>query len=258
MNSQCILITGPGHSATRLLVQMLSCHPDISVPMDILNKQMEYPIIRDFFWEQLDQTPFSVEEYNFDKEDFYLIMTSYLEKIEVNKSFFVFKLPYYPLNILDIFTELFEQGSLIYAVRPKHKVIKSFASRPYMKDSLWLERQIKKLPVSLRQKHLMETTIDELTKDFIEHCEHLRDQWDSEHPDMKFYPLEVERFSTESQYIEEVLKDLGLETNSKYLHEMMSLVNTERLLQESSRKKQEVTRKLSPVSRLEKYIGKIF
>ncbi|MEM8780075.1 MAG: hypothetical protein AAGF26_14610, partial [Cyanobacteria bacterium P01_G01_bin.49] len=169
-------------------------------------------------------------------------------EVEVEKKFFVFKLPYYPLNILDIFTELFEEISLIYAVRPSHKVIKSFASRPYKKDTLWLKRQIKKLPVSLRQKHLAKTNIQELTQDFIQHCEYLRDDWDAKHPEMPFYRLEVERFSTDSNYVEEGLKALGLEVQPEYIQKMLGFVNSKRLLQIPSDKLNVKPSKLSSSS----------
>lgn len=62
VDAESILITGVGHSGTRLVVQMFGKHPDVSVPSSILNAVREYEPLHQFFIKSMDLTPLSGEK----------------------------------------------------------------------------------------------------------------------------------------------------------------------------------------------------
>jgi len=112
----CILTSGSGHSATRLLVRMLSQHPDVYVPLSCLNQVCEFIPLHRFFIESMDQTPLSSEEYIINEKELKFILDSYMYNIDSSKPLFVLKQPYYPLNCLSFFVNYFEKNSfLIYS-----------------------------------------------------------------------------------------------------------------------------------------------
>jgi hypothetical protein len=231
---KCFLITGMGHSGTRLMTKMLARHPEVSVPVSILNRVWEYTPLHDFFIRSMDLTSLETEQYVICFEELKLILNDYVKHVDPNKKFFVLKLPYYPLNCLQFFIDFFEKRiMLIYLNRPKAKIINSFIHKGetrmlFSAGSDEFIRQLKKLNVGYRQKNLNTRDVRRLLSDLVDHVESKVDAWDVLHPDSKFLRINIEPFATDRAYLSDVLMQMGL--SGENISSMLSVVQSDRLL----------------------------
>lgn len=231
---KCIFITGMGHSGTRLVTHMLSKHPDISVPLSILNRVAEYTPLHQFFIDSMDQTSLDSAQYNINTDELRAILDTYMAKIDTSKQYFVFKLPYYPLNCLDFFVKYFQENIVLLNVRrPKQKVINSFLHKGedrslFLDNEVERTRQIKKLDLSVREKHLTSHDAAGFFADLYDHTEAKMADWSQRHPELPFFDIDIEKFATSKEFLSETLQSLGLPTN--YEDQMLAVVNKNRLL----------------------------
>ena len=230
---KCIFITGMGHSGTRLMSQMFSKHPDISVPLCILNNVHEFTPAHEFFKYSMDKTPLNDQKYHIDFDELAFIMDAYMDKIDESKKFYIFKLPYYPLNCLDFFIKYFENNIVLLNVkRPKDKVINSFISKGegealYLSDAFEFYRQLKKLDLVGRKKHLVSRDPQEFFCDLYDYTESKVCEWNNENPSLKFMDIDIEKFASSKEYLAGFLADTNL--SGDHLDEMRSVVDKGRL-----------------------------
>jgi len=217
---KCLLITGMGHSGTRLATKMLAEHPDVFLPE--LNRVSEYTPLHEFFIDSMDRTDID-SGYVIDTDRLQSILESYLRLIP-NIDFFILKLPYYPLNCLNSFK--FFNPIFINIKRPKHKVIKSFKNKGEDKSLFIKEniRQIKKLPIHLRHKHKGSKDAESFFSDLYDHVQNLTKD---------FIQIDIEQFATDKDYITKILKELGIYPCCE--ERMMKVVNKNRLLKNTKR-----------------------
>ncbi|MBN2305158.1 MAG: hypothetical protein JXQ72_11805 [Anaerolineae bacterium] len=230
----CILITGMGHSGTRLLVHMLAEHPDVSVPVLSLNPVAEFRPLHRFFIRSMDLTPLYAADYTIDREELRFILDAYLHNVDSGKAHCVLKLPYYPLNCLDFFVDYFGgEIVLMFSQRPVEKVVKSFLNRG--EDRLFFEdspdeimRQVKKLDLAQRKRFLAEPDPSEFFRALADRCDDLRTRWDTAHPDHRFIDVDIEQIATSRPYLTGLLEQLGLSTAP--IDALLSVVDADRLL----------------------------
>ena len=231
---KCIFVTGPGHSATRLLVQLFHRHPDVSVPMNSLNTAAEFLPIHRFFISAMDHTRLHSKDYAIDRGELKVIMDAYRLNIDPSKKFMLFKLPYYPLLCLDFFTDYFGgEVAFLYCKRPTQKIVKSFLDRG--EDQLFFHqgddeilRQVKKLPTDRRAYYLASADAPAFFAELVQECDRLRRKWDDQNPNDCFIEVDVEELTKSVDYLDELLVKLGLDT--QYSRGMLDIVDSERLL----------------------------
>jgi len=237
---KCIFITGMGHSGTRLVTQMLNKHPDVSVPMSILNRVAEYSPLHQFFINSMDQTPLDSTSYNINSSELRSVLDAYMSNVDKNKQWFVLKLPYYPLNCLDFFVEYFKHNLVLINVkRPKAKVVNSFLSKGegqslFLANPVERKRQVKKLDLSIRKNHLASRDAKAFFDDLYDHTESKVVDWNHDHPEMPFFDIDIEKFATSKEFLRETLQALGLRVN--FEDQMLTVVDKNRLLIKFTRK----------------------
>jgi len=234
----CLLITGVGHSGTRLLVNMLSHHPNIDVPFGILNNVKEFYPLHQFFVNSMDNTSLHSEKYEIDNNELKFIIESYISEVDCTKNYFVIKLPYYPLNCLNFFYKFFEGNiKFLYTKRPKEKIVKSFLRRNedrlYFSDPQELNRQVKKLNADRRRRFLTQlNNSNKNNRDYfyelVNHSNEMKKRWNGQNPEDEFLDIKIEKFATNSSYISNILQELDLP--QKYIDEMKGEVNESRLI----------------------------
>lgn len=152
--------------------------------------------------------------------------------VDANKKYFVVKMPYYPLNCLEVFLDYFNGDiSLLYVQRPKERIVKSYLRRGedrYFLDPVEHVRQVKKLGLKGRKRYLASEDAEGFFGELVSHSAAQRRRWDQNNPEHKFIEVDIERFFTSRQYLSDVLRELGLSTNPT--DEMLALVNVDRLL----------------------------
>ena len=231
----CILMTGMPHSGTRLPVQMLSLHPEVSVGMHSLNYVKEFLPLAQFFFQSMDATPLHSASYRFDRKEFAFIMDAYMSVFSEKCPYCLIKMPYYPLNFLNEFSDYFDGNiRFVFTRRPAHKIVKSFITRG--EDKLFFSnnmpetfRQIKFMSPKDRGEHLVNVNAERIFHAQTKRCEQLRAAWDDEHPENPFVVIEVDRLAKpESQeYIVNCLDQIGLARTS--VDEIMSTIDADRL-----------------------------
>lgn len=234
MQQKCILVTGPGHSATRLLVQLFNRHPDVSVPMSSLNSVAEFLPIHRYFISVMDRTRLHSEEYAIDPGELKLLMDAYRLNTDPSRKFLLFKLPFYPLLCLDWFSDYFGgEVAFLYCKRPMEKIVKSFLDRG--EDQLFFHhgddeilRQVKKLPVGRRACYLATSDAPAFFAELVQECDRLRQNWDAQHPLQRFIEVDVEALTQGGDHLERLLIELGLDT--RHSRDMLNVIDSRRLL----------------------------
>lgn len=245
--SSCILVTGVGHSGTRLVMNMLRKHPDVSVPdAAVLTPNQEYPALLDFFRRVIDKTPLHATDYVIDWKELAFILEAYEAVVNKHKPFFALKMPYYPLNCPEFFLQRYGPClNLVYTMRSTEKVLASYIRR--REDQLFftkvreLTRQIKKLGVDDRLRYLSEGKQDPCRYfvKLIEHCHELRNCWNENHPEVAFIDLDVEKFATSDEYLISWLQEIGLRQG--FVREMQDCVDEGRLLQQNCESRKRIS-----------------
>lgn len=235
---RCILITGVGHSGTRLVTEMFAKHPDVSVPLSILNSVQKFTPLHRFFIRSMDLTPLSSSEYVIDEDELQFLLESYMLHIDKHSMCFAIKMPYYVLNCLDFFVDYFSGNCfLIWVTRPKDKIVRSYLRRG--EDKLFFSnpdefiRQIKKLDVESRKKYLTSKDPTGFFEELVDQCERKRWEWDQTHPSLRFLQIDIEELATDRGYACEVLQQLNLSHGP--VDDMMSVVDEDRLLKDGQR-----------------------
>lgn len=252
-HSKCLLITGMGHSGTRLLVDILGSHPDVWKP-----EPKEFSPLHCFFIQVLDSTPIYASDYVIDYNELEFIMDAYLEQVDTHKRFHLLKLPYYPLMCLDFLMEYY-QGNIefLFTNRPIDKIIGSYMRRgeDYTIFRSHVVGQVKKLSVEQRKGILAKPVVSNAGRFFQElhrRCLQLRDDWDSLHPEQSFVEVDIEKISQSKQYLINILNKIGLDSAQFPCDAINEVVQIERLMHpyKSSR-----TRTWSRIKQLIRRIG---
>lgn len=231
----CILVTGAPHAGTRLMVDMLSQHPDIDIAAHALTPTKESRALHRFFVRTMWETPVYDENYHLDETELRFIMDAYLTQFDHTKPYIVIKSPYYPLNCLDFFVSYFEgRIKFVFTHRAAEKVVKSFVKRG--EDKLYFEQsseelftQVKKLPVDRRAYYLATTNAQEFFAEVVEYSDKLRDDWNARRPEYHMVDVDMQQLVQSRAYVVNVLEQLGLDTGA--VDQMMSVVDSDRLLQ---------------------------
>jgi hypothetical protein len=235
--SKCILVTGLGHSGTRLVNRMLARHAAVEAPVEALNHVSEFPALHQFFIDSMDATALHSDAYAIDQDELTFILDSY-QTLLSGEANHTLKMPYYPLNCLGAFSDYY-QGNIafVWVDRPIDKIIRSYERRGedelyFEKDSRELFRQVKKLPRQSRQEHLARRDPPTFFRALAKHADACRERWNGDNPEHAFVEVDIERFATSETHIRSVLDALGL--SPVRAAEMLEIVEAERLLDESS------------------------
>lgn len=230
---KCILITGTGHSATRMLVHMLARHSQVAVPTSSLNYVQEFYPMHRLFIDYMDATPLHAKDCSINVEELRFLLDAYMGAIDTTKPYFVLKLPYHPLTCLDIFVDYFK-GNLILAnaKRPVEKIIQSFVRRGedqhFFDDPVEHLRQVKKLDPQRRGYYLTHKDPANFFREVDRFVDAKVQEWQSRYPDMPCVQIDVEQVALSRDYLVELLGRLGLSTGDA--DRMLEVVDRSRLL----------------------------
>lgn len=251
VEQQCVLVTGLGHSATRLLVQLLSRHPDVSVPLGQLDPVQEFRPLHMWFVQAMDRTPLYSPDYWIDEDELRVVLRAYELNVDPAKPYFVIKQPYYPLYYLEFFAREYPgRLHLIYTERPIEKVIRSWQRDQgdyFFFEGPELLRQAKKLHPDDRARFLTDLATHDSTeylKAVERHSLALRDDWNVRHPDRPFTTVDMERLSREPDYLREILDGIALSTDP--VEQMLEIVDRDRLIKGKQRRGKSVLREITP------------
>ncbi len=230
----CILVTGVGHSGTRLMVNMLAKHDQIDAALPYLTKERELRALHRFFIRMMEQTTVYSEQYNVDENELRFVLDSYLKLFADDAKYIVIKMPYYPLNLMNFFVEYFEgRIQFVYTKRPVDKVVKSFLNRGegklfFHQTTEEMYTQVKKLPVERRGHYLVTTDARGFFTELTVHTDWLHDQWNEQNPPYRFVDVEMERIAQDKEYLVSIFEQLGLRVDNA--EEILDEANVERLL----------------------------
>jgi len=236
--SVCLLVTGIGHSGTRLVVDMLSKHPDVEVPEMLLNKVKEYSPLHQFFIETIDKTPLSSSKYSVDDQELHFILDSYMSCVQKTKKYFLLKMPFYPMFCLDKIERYFKKKlKCLFVTRPIKKIVDSYNRRNevtrYFTNRKEQFRQIKKLDVNRRAYHLAMSNSDMFDveayfADLFEHATILKSEWNKRRSPASFIDIDIESFAVSHDEFNNFLARLSL--SPEYTDSIMKTINRKRLL----------------------------
>jgi hypothetical protein len=214
MKQKAILITGSPHSGTRLVLKMLSNHPDISVPNEILNFVGEFPPLHHYFISSVNHTPLYSADYNHDYEELKFILDSYMLKVDTNKPFVAIKMPFHPLTCLSHFYEYFgEDLQVLFTRRNREKIVTSYWRRAedkrYFNNPESLKIQVKKLPVNKRKQALVDH--DLIFGGIVDESERLKEEWNKKYPEKSIVTLDTKMIASDREEFINILKQLDIE-----------------------------------------------
>ena len=229
---KCVLITGCGHSGTRLLFNILSKHTAISSPPEKdLNGVMEFTPMHHLFIDFQKRTEIDAEQQFFDIELFNNCMQRYISLCDTSR-WVLWKQPYYPLLFLKELKQYFGQIKLVFTNRPKNRVLQSFERRGEH-NSLFnsqekLLLQLKKFDVKERKEFLADNFTNGLPVlgKMYDKCIFLRDEWGRQNPKNKFINFDMQKLN--EQYLVNKILELGLPP-AKNVKNMIGLINKGRL-----------------------------
>lgn len=227
-----LLITGVGHSGTRLATRMFGRHPSVEIPEDRLNKVAEFPALHRYFIEAIDRTPIASDDYAVEASDVRLLMDAYADGLDPSGRVVV-KMPFYPLTCLDAFASCFDPFGVLYVTRPVEKVHASYARREedarYFEDPKELLRQVKKLPADQRARHLADRDPAAWVQALIETSASRMAAWRDDRPDVPVRRVGIETLATDRGTLGEVLTAFDLDAEPA--DAMLEVVDPERLLE---------------------------
>jgi hypothetical protein len=236
-DQHCILITGMGHSATRLLVRLLYRHPDVAVPMSQFTKVQEYKPVHMWFVQAMQRTPLQSPTYWTDEDELQVVLDAYEYDVDPEKPYFVIKQPIYPLFYLDAFAKRYSgRLTIIYTERPIEKVINSWQRDNgdyFFFEPHELLQQVKKLHVDDRAKYLTDLTTKqsgEYLKALERHLLQCRDDWNAAHPDQTIITVDMEKLAQDKQYFSTIWEQLDLSTDPAILDDVYSIINVDRIV----------------------------
>ena len=225
-----ILITGFGHGGTRLVVDMISNHPDIFLPKNKLNAVNEFTKLHKFYIDSYKVTPFdeSVKDY-LKYEKFSNIIDEYSNG-NSGKNILI-KMPFYPTVHIEDYIKKFDNLKIIFINRDKDKILNSFKRRGehnlYFGNIESRKNQLKKLSVNKRKLY-----IDKSNEFLLEECFYNNVLEKKKDINVNFIDIDIEKFSFEENEIKRVMSYLELKTNESHIKDMMSMVNKKRLKQD--------------------------
>lgn len=229
----CIIVSGLGHSGSRLVVDLLASHPEVSVPLDDLNEPREYPALHTYFINTVDRTKMHEAEYNFDKDELFFLLDSYLKNVDRSKPYTVIKFPFYLLWCFDALHEYFQGNvSLIYNYRDLDKIKASFYRRGenqflFLKDQFELSRQIKKLSPKYRSRHLGKLDLPAYLEDLSTCTQEWRDRCAEKWPNIPIVNFDADIIASNPGEWGSILDIIGLSREG--LEESIKIIDVKRL-----------------------------
>ncbi len=152
-----IIISGMGHTGTRMLVDFFSQFDEIYVPKNYLNGANEFGKLHKFFIKSMDNISFKSDEYFLNKKELFEILDEYYSLNK--KKITVLKMPFYSLVFNKYLKEYFDNNYIIINSTKSFKTIyNSFEKRNevnlFMNNSEEMIRQLKKVNASFRLNYL--------------------------------------------------------------------------------------------------------
>lgn len=169
-----LLVSGLGHSGTRLMACMLGVVDAISVPSHLLNEVAEYQRLHDCFIEMLDRTSVEASTYRVDEPRLKELIDDYVGQGE---GWVVLKMPVYPLLILEQILDAVDRPvRLVVVERQFEHVVRSYRRRLedlyYSRHPDERRRWIMRLPVEKRRQSIDgKKTFETLLREVKEHLD---------------------------------------------------------------------------------------
>jgi hypothetical protein len=231
----CILITGIGHSGTRLAADMLSQHPDVSLPKHILHNVLEYPALMEVFHDVLDPMPLESAEYPVKQELLDAVLEDYMNEADQSKKFVVVKAPLHPFFSLSNFSSYFDgKISFLYLKRPLEKTINSYVRRgqhiSYVENEIIFGRLVKQLPAEQRLSCWNAKDFDETIRLIDMAFDQKADEWNKLNPQNPIITVNIDEMSSSADYLNNLLAKISLDNSPECMDLMFAIVNNERLI----------------------------
>lgn len=234
MSDEWILVTGPAHSGTRLLVDVLGRHPEITLPDDeVLTVAQEYPWLHNIFLTAMREMRLYEEEIPVDPEELAFVLDAYAQAGGEGRYTLV-KLPHSPLLARSAFEEAVDLQAVVYTTRDSDKIRRSKEKRG--KDIRLIENrerfldQVKRCRLEERPHLLNAWDFEETHAAKMRTFDTLIDEWAEEPGPPTTTELTAEAFVGEKDRLRSFLDSLDLSTDE--VEEMTEIVDPERLQQE--------------------------
>lgn len=152
-----IIISGMGHTGTRMLVDFFSQFDEIYLPNNYLNGVNEFGKLHEFFIKSMDNMSFKSDEYFLNKKELFTILDEYYSLNK--KKITVLKMPFYFLVFNKYLNEYFDNNYIIVnSIKNFKTIYNSFEKRNevdlFMNNSVEMVRQLKKVNASFRLNYL--------------------------------------------------------------------------------------------------------
>jgi len=221
-----ILITGPAHSGTRLLVDLFKNNKNFYLPKNKLNSVNEFNKLHKYFIECADNTDLNSEDWEIDKTKLFNILDEYYyDNINLKITNTVLKMPYYPLRCIDYFQDYFKKNLVVlYAHKKFEQIYKIHSKRnevnKYMNNTIEMNRQLKKVNVIDRLKYIQSKRTDKDKLNFFYDIYKFIENFKTKNNFIKNYIINTESLESLKKdfyfFIEtEKLTNIDLEQNLK-------------------------------------------
>lgn len=225
---KCILVTGISHAGTRLLVRMLHAHPHVQNYPDILNGVAEYAPLHKFFMAEMGKMSMEDERLVVGQKGLYAVLDEYTSHFRDHDTVVV-KMPFYPLDCLDLFEGYFGSLKVVYAERSVEGIRGSWVRRG---EDVFVKpphsaHHLKKTLLSDRRRIKDSQNLEEFIRAMaVRDLRRLR-EWDKAHPLNPSCVVRIEQLSVSDEAAKKMLTELGLST--MYAAEMLKMIDVERL-----------------------------
>lgn len=233
MPRQWILATGPAHSGTRLLVDVLGRHPEIAVPDDDhLTVAREYPWLHNLFLDSVRDMGLHEERIPVDPDELAFVLDAYAEAAPEGRYVLV-KLPHAPLLAREAFEQAVDLEAVAYTTRSADKIRASKEKRG--KDIRVLEDrerfllQAKRCMVEERKRLLNAWDFETMHEAEMRTFETLIERWADEEGPPTVTEMTQETFVEDPARLEAFLGGLGLDSDE--VDRMTAVVDADRLQQ---------------------------
>lgn len=129
MDRDWLLVTGPTHGGTRLIVSVLSQHPEIAVPaMDELSVAKDSPWLHNIFIQAVRRMGLHEDQAPLDPEELRFVLEAYEEACGPGRYCLV-KLPNYPMMAREAVEEAIDLDVVVYTSRSSDRILASKKKR---------------------------------------------------------------------------------------------------------------------------------
>jgi hypothetical protein len=234
MAREWLLVTGPTHGGTRLLVSVLSRHPEIATPeTEALSVAEDYPWLHNLFMQAVETMGLHEARAAVDPDELAFVLDAYADACGPGRYRLV-KLPNYPPMAREAFEEAIDLARVVSTNRASEPILASKRKRGRDAEQMANRRkflfQTKKCLVEDRKRVLNAHDYETLHEAHMRAYEARIEAWQDDEEAAPVTRLRADDVVERPERLADLLTALDMSTDP--LEEMRAVVDRDRLQQE--------------------------